>query len=144
MKIATRQPNDNYVIDEGLFHFNFVFATSCVDCPGAVFDYTAYGIPEIVIVVASENNIVERLSNRGHNYIEDPSDESSIREFVALNEKVLVALQRYLKEHGISSRIIEIEKRLQIEAHLEYEAIFVKVRRRRSKFLCLEKLTPRN
>lgn len=107
LKIATRQPNDNYVIDEGLFHFNFVFATSCVDCPGAVCDYTAYGIPEIAIVVASENNIVERLSNRGHNYIEDSSDESSIREFVALNEKVLVTLQSYLKEHGISSRIIE-------------------------------------
>ena len=86
---------------------NFIFAGTEVCNFLDIFDISQFGIPDIVIVVASEEEVILRLKRRGHKQILNTLDDRHILQFVNENTLSLALLRTHLDKKSIPYDIIE-------------------------------------
>ena len=105
LKLASKTPLKRYVIDEGLYHLNFVFAGSNTDNFIQYLDVSQFGRPHIILVDAPDEVIISRLKMRGHGRLKDTFDDQSVRTFVNYNCNIRDVLKNYLEDQAIRYQI---------------------------------------
>lgn len=101
LKLASKCPSEHYVIDEGLYHLNFVFSGSNTDNFVQYLDTSQFGCPYVIVVDAPEEVIISRLKVRGHGRLRGNVDEENIRTFVKQSCNIRDVLIDHLEDNAI-------------------------------------------
>lgn len=83
-KIVYSQAKVNFIIDEGISHIPFIFATSLVQCPTRICTFFPKGSPIILRINCEPKELRRRLMFRGHDMLHAGT---SIDKFIELNVK---------------------------------------------------------
>jgi len=95
-ELAYKSSEKNLILDEGVFHLPFVFATSRVHCPKEVFAFFPFGYPRVVCIYSEHKTLEERLLSRGHSMLGSNSTEETLCRFVEANIAAQVFQQSFL------------------------------------------------
>lgn len=95
-KLANMYINETLIVDEGITHIPYIFATSRAKCPIEVQTYFPYGCPSVVYKAATRSQLYERLELRGHSML---NGNWTISDFVEANVKVQFEQRQLFDRH---------------------------------------------
>ena len=100
-RLIARSSDEILILDEGLTHLHYIFATSDIKCPPDILGIFPYIKPQVIILDCPLEVLKTRLLHRRHDMLK----YYSIDDFVSLNLEAQQHQAECLEEHSILKTI---------------------------------------
>lgn len=100
-ELAAKSTTQILLMDEGLLHLPYIFATSKSGCPLELLSFFPFGKPSAICFRADHSTLLSRLRVRGHSMIASDAELEILSKFVSENLAAQALQEKYLTENKI-------------------------------------------